>query len=187
MMTRRAPKRSAIGPPRKPPTLLTKRYGETAALASLTPIPCRVSSTGRNIDEAVRRQRAQHDDDVEQAERLRVGPQVRPALAAVPVAGSRTLLHQPQRVNERARGPATRRATPTTVPARRPTARTPAAPAQSRASRRRCARTSQIPCDCRTPHARAPRPADETPRRRVRRSGESPPASARWCDGADRG
>src|SRR5262245_15128745 len=39
MITCRGPYLSATGPPRKPPTVLTNRYSETAALASLTPIP----------------------------------------------------------------------------------------------------------------------------------------------------
>ena len=93
--------------------------------------------------------------------------------------GNRHPAHQPQGVAERDQPRNRDQPRPRLAQARRWPAQRRAAPAQTRASRPRCAWTSPGPCDRRTPRAPAPRPADETRRRRVRRSAESPPASAR--------
>ena len=48
-ITRRGPMRSAIGPPRNPPTPLANRYSDTAVLACAIEKPWRVSSVGVNV------------------------------------------------------------------------------------------------------------------------------------------
>ena len=48
-ITRRAPTRSASGPPRNPPMPLANRYSDTAVLASPIVQPCCVSSVGVNV------------------------------------------------------------------------------------------------------------------------------------------
>ena len=52
-MTRRAPKRSAAGPPKNPPTPLREQVRATTAPAAPTLIPRRVSITGRNVANAI--------------------------------------------------------------------------------------------------------------------------------------
>ena len=48
-MTARAPYRSAMGPPKKPPTPLPKRYAATEAPAAPTDRPRRVNMTGTKV------------------------------------------------------------------------------------------------------------------------------------------
>ena len=82
-ITRRAPMRSASGPPRNPPMPLANRYSDTAALASAIVKPCSRQQRRRERHEAVGGGRAQHDREIEQRQRHGGRTQRRPGRSFV--------------------------------------------------------------------------------------------------------
>ena len=111
------------------PPMLAEETGRavTAALVSVDAHALPRQEHGHKRRQTLRRQRAQHDDDVEQRQRPRVRLEIRPP-AVHPFVAQRALrMQELQRVRQRQPDPAARSATTTAGRARPRPGRTPAA------------------------------------------------------------